>query len=65
MATHLNLELPHDLAGWREAVKRAEAIYWKARRDGADENKALYTVLDDCLKDRFDYESARRNSGRE
>jgi hypothetical protein len=64
MSKTVNLDLPDDLAGWREATERAKNIYWMARRDGKSENDALYAVLDDCLRDQFDYEAARRNSSR-
>lgn len=44
MNTNLNL------VEWRIALERAKEIYWKARSEGADENKALYAVLDAALR---------------
>lgn len=43
---HTNL----NLVEWRIALERAKEIYWKARSEGADENKALYAVLDAALR---------------
>lgn len=54
MNTTVNLNLPADLAGWRNAIERAKNIYWMSRRNGKNENEALLAVLDDCLRDRFD-----------
>lgn len=53
MPNTVNLDLPDDLVGWRQAIERAKNIYWTVRRNGGDENKALSAVLDDCLKDTF------------
>jgi hypothetical protein len=53
MSKTVNLNIPTDIAGWRQAVEQAKDIYWQARRDGATENEALFAVLDHCLADQF------------
>jgi len=47
----IELNIPEDLVGWRAIRERARNVYWDRRKNGATENEALYSVLDDCLRD--------------
>ena len=47
----IKLDIPEDVAGWRAIRERALTIYWGRRKNGATENEALCSVLDDCLRD--------------
>jgi hypothetical protein len=54
MPTSINLNIPHDIGGWRQIQDRAKNLYWLSRRNGKTENEALLAVLDDCYRDDID-----------
>lgn len=54
MPTSINLNIPHDIVGWRKIQERAKNLYWISRRNGKSENEALLAVLDDCYRDDTD-----------